>query len=467
MQGFEEENFSKKIDFKTWKEIYSYTKRVRKPLLVIIFTMIMLAIGDTVFPLFSKYAIDNYVVDNKLFELVTITVPVVNFTFTIQNIYLFTIIFSLVIIIQVIGLFVFIKCAGIVEGGIQHDIREAAYLRLQELSFSYYDRTPSGWIIARLISDSKRIGAVVAWVIIDFVWGIGVIIAMLVSMFILNEKLALLIIVMMPVIAVLGFYFQTKILNGHREVSKMHSNATASYSEGIAGAKTIKTLVNEHGSFEEFDKITRELRDKSIKVQIYSSVFVAVVLFIGTIGTAIVLNYGGNLVLENSIEVGTLAVFLSYVTLVFEPISHIAKVFAELQAAQASSERVISLVNQKLELQDKPEVIEKYGDFFNPKIENYEEFKGEIEFKNVTFKYKDGDKVLENFNLKVNAGEKIALVGETGGGKSTIINLISRFYEPTDGEILLDGLDYGKRSQGWLHSKLSYVLQSPHLFTLS
>ncbi len=465
MHGFEEEDFKKKFDLDTWKEIYKYTTNVRKTFIVVAFTMAILAVCDTVFPLFSKYAIDNFVVDKKLNDIVNITIPFTNTILEFKNITLFVAIFALTVTIQAIGVYTFIKCAGIIEGRVQLDMREAAFLKLQELPFSYYDRTPAGWIIARLSSDSKRIGAVIAWSLIDIVWGTAMIVAMLITMWSLNKDLAILIVVLMPLIAFIGVFFQRKILKGHRDVSKINSMATAGYSEGIAGAKTTKTLVREDGSIADFDKITLDLKNRSIKVQVFSAIFVSVVMFVGTVGTALVLDAGSKRVLEGSISVGTLAVFISYVTLVFEPIRNIAKVFSELQSAQASGERVISLINEEAELSDKPEVIEKYGTLLNPKTENYEKFEGEIEFKNVTFKYKDGDRVLKDFNLKVKAGEKIALVGETGGGKSTIINLISRFYEPSAGEILLDGIDYRERSQGWLHSQLSYVLQSPHLFS--
>ncbi len=464
MGEFQEKEFKKRIDMNTWKEIYKYTINVRKTFVLVTAMMIFLALGDTIFPMFSKYAIDNYVIGGNVERVIEITIPFTNSIIEVVDIYLFTIIFVVVMLLQCYFVFVFIKCAGIMEGRIQHDMKEAAFLKLQELPFSYYDKTPAGWIIARLTSDSKRIGSVIAWVLIDFVWSTAVIIAMLVAMFMLNVKLALVVTALMPFLSIIGYYFQVKILKGHREVSKINSKATAGYSEGIAGAKTTKTLVREEGSLQEFKKVTTELKVKSIRVQIFSTLFMAVVAFVGTVGTALVLNVGSVDVLGGNVTIGTLAVFLSYVTLIFEPIRNIARAFSEVQSAQASGERVISLINEELEIKDTPEVLEKYGDFFNPKVENYEDFVGDIEFKDVTFKYKDGDKVLQNFNLKINAGEKIALVGETGGGKSTIINLISRFYEPTEGEILFDGVDYRQRSQGWLHSKLSYVLQSPHLF---
>ncbi len=465
MDMFEEEEYKKKFDMSTWKGIFAYTKNCKQTLVIIFIAMALLALIDTVAPLFSRYAIDNYVVGDTFDNMIKISIPLVNINFEIKSIVLFTISYFALIISQCFIVWVFIKCAGIIESTIQRDMRKDAFYKLQELSFSYYDRTPAGWIIARLTSDTQKLGSMISWGIVDFVWGSAVIISMIVTMLMLNFKLGMYIIAIMPILAIIAYFFQIRILTGHRQVSKANSMTTAGISEGIAGAKTTKTLVREEGNLQEFTNLTSELKAKSIRVQVLSSIFLPIVTFMGVVGTSIVLTAGGNEVLKGAISLGTLSAFISYISLVFEPITQMARIFSEMQSAQSSGERILSLIAEKPEIMEKSEVHEKYGDFFNPKKENYEEFSGDIEFKNVTFKYKEGDRVLKNFNLKVKAGEKIALVGATGGGKSTIINLISRFYEPVEGEILFDGVDYRERSQSWLHSQLSYVLQSPHLFS--
>ncbi|MFV0518993.1 MAG: ABC transporter ATP-binding protein [Lachnospirales bacterium] len=465
MSNFEEEDFKKKIDISTWKGIFSYTKNCKKTVILILTTMVFVAIFDTIFPLFSTYAIDNYVTENNMNNIVTFNIPILNISFAVKSIVLFCFTYLMVILCQCMLIYVFIRCAGIIEATIQRDMRKDAFYKLQELSFSYYDRTPSGWIIARITSDTHKLGSMIAWGLVDFFWGVVVIIAMVIAMLMLNVKLGLWIMALMPIIAGIAYFFQIKILTGHRQVSKANSIVTAGISEGIAGAKTSKTLVREEGNLEEYKVLTQDLKAKSINVQIVSAIFLPIVTFMGVLGTAIVLKAGSNEVLAGAISLGTLSAFISYVALVFEPINQMARVFSEMQSAQSSGERILSLISEESDIKEKPEVLEKYGDFFNHKTQNYEDFNGEIEFKNVSFKYKEGDRVLKNFNLKVNAGQKIALVGATGGGKSTIINLISRFYEPVEGEILFDGVDYRDRSQSWLHSQLSYVLQSPHLFS--
>ncbi|MFV0440776.1 MAG: ABC transporter ATP-binding protein [Lachnospirales bacterium] len=465
MEDFKEKEFSKKIDFEVWKDIFSYTKNCKVTVVMCLVVMIALAMFDTLTPLFSKYAIDNYVVGGRPEEIIEFTIPLLNINFAMKSIYIFVGLYFSLIVVQSFIVYLFIKFAGIIEATIQRDLRQDAFTKLQELSFSYFDKTKAGWIIARLTNDAQKLGNLIAWSLVDIFWGSAIIVCIIIAMFMLNVKLALWSIALIPFIILAGVFFQMKILEGQRKVSRANSVVTAGYSEGIAGAKTSKTLVREDGNLSDFDVMTDRLRSRTIKVQIVNSFFVPIIIFTGIASTAMVLTVGGNSVVEGSVSLGTLSAFISYMMLISEPINQIAAKFSELQSAQASGERIISLIKEESDIVEKPEVTEKYGDFFNPKTENFNKYSGDIEFKDVTFKYKNGQTVLENFNLKINAGEKIALVGETGGGKSTIINLVSRFYEPVEGELLFDGIDYRERSQSWLHSQLSYVLQSPFLFS--
>jgi len=224
-------------------------------------------------------------------------------------------------------------------------------------------------------------------------------------------------------------------------------------------------LVREDENLNEFKQDADNMRNSAIRAVIFSSLFLPIVITMGSIGTGFALWFGGNEVMTKTLTYGTFVMFISYTIQFFDPVSQLAGTIAELQQAQASAERIISLIETEPDIWDRKDVIEKYGDLFNGKKENWEEMHGDIEFKNVCFSYKNGEKVLDNFNLKVKKGETIALVGETGSGKSTIVNLICRFYEPSSGEILIDGKDYRERSLLWLQSNIGYVLQSPHLFS--
>ncbi len=450
MARFKEKDYdsNKNIDLKLWKKIAQFLKPHKREVLILAVVMIMVGVVDAIFPLMTKYAIDEFVVVKDVSGLLS-----------------FSLFYFILIIVQSLNVWLLIAYAAKVETRLSYDIRKIGFKKLQELSFSFYDQKAVGWLMARMTSDVKRLGQVISWGIVDSVWGLAMMLTIMVIMFILNWKLALITLSVVPVLALLSLYFQKKILTAYRKVRKINSQITSSFNEGIMGAQTTKTLVREKENLKEFEEKTGEMREKSIKAAIFSALFLPLVLVLANIGTSLALWFGGRGVVLNTITYGTLVAFISYTVRFFEPISQLARVFAELQMAQASAERTISMIDTKAEIQDSKEIVEAYGDLFNPKQGNWPEIKGELIFKNVSFAYEEGEQVLKDFNLEVKAGEKIALVGETGSGKSTIINLACRFYEPKQGQILIDGVDYRKRSQLWLHSNIGYVLQTPHLFS--
>ena len=447
MNYLEEQEYTKRFDLGLWKQLLKYAKPYTRQLIILASIMIGTAVVDVIFPLLTRYAIDHFIMPGKLNGLVP-----------------YGIVYGVLIVIQSIITWLFIILAGKVEVWLVYDIRKAGFKRLQELSFSYYDKTPVGWMMARMTSDSERLGEAISWSLVDLAWGFAMMIGIMVVMLLMNWKLALITMVVVPLLAVISLFFQTRILGGYRQVRKINSKITGAFNEGIMGAKTTKTLVLEDRNLEEFQGLTGGMRSSSIRVAVFSSIFYPIVAALGGIGTALAIWYGGSGVMTNAISYGTLAAFVTYTIQFFEPIGQIARIFAELQSAQASAERVLSMIDTPLEIEDDRKIESKYGDAFHPMKENWEPIKGEVAFHDVSFSYKDGETVLKDFNLHVKAGETIALVGETGSGKSTIVNLICRFYEPTKGEILIDGVDYRERSQLWLQSNLGYVLQSPHLF---
>jgi len=448
MSIIEEQDYNKGFDLQLWKKLLRFAKPYKKSLCLIGAMMITLAIVDVAFPMMTKYAIDTFVVPKKLDGLKT-----------------FSLWYILLVVFQAIVVWVFISEAGKVDMGICYDIRKAGFQKLQELSFSYFDKTHIGWIMARMTSDTQRLGDTISWGIVDLVWGSAVMIAVSCVMLYMNWRLALIALAVVPILAVVSVYFQRKILKAFRRVRKTNSRITGAFNEGIMGAKTTKTLVREIHNLEEFSEITGEMYSSSVRAAIFSSMYLPVVITLGSIGTALALWRGGEGVVFGDLSYGTLVAFITFTIQFFEPVRELARIFAELQSAQASAERIISMIETEPDIKDKSEIIELYGDAFNPKKENWARIKGNISFKNVSFAYKGGEKVLDGFNLDVKAGETIALVGETGSGKSTIVNLACRFYEPTEGEILIDGVNYRKRSLLWLHSNLGYVLQTPHLFS--
>jgi ATP-binding cassette subfamily B protein len=443
-----EQEYSKSIDFGLWKDLFKYIKPYRNRIIALIVVMMGSGGIDVIFPLMNRYAIDNFIVTGRLDKL-----------------WVFAGIYAGLVALQAINVYFFIYFAGRIEMSLSYDIRKAGFKRLQELSFSYYDKTSVGWLMARMTSDVERLGATIAWSLVDLTWGGTAMVGGLIAMLYMNWKLALISLAVVPFLGVISIYFQKRILGSYRIVRRTNSRITGAFNEGIMGAKTTKTLVREEENLKEFKALTGEMHTSSVRAAVFSSIYFPIVIAMGSIGTALALWFGGRGVLLQTIGFGTLSAFISYVTQFFGPINELARIIAEFQNAQASAERVMAMINTEPDIVDRPEVIEKYGTEFEPRHDNWEEIKGDITFKEVSFSYKEGEEVLENFSLDVKRGESIALVGETGSGKSTIVNLLCRFYEPVEGLILIDGVDYRERSQLWLQSNIGYVLQSPHLFS--
>ena len=447
--SYDEQEYTKSFDIKIWKKVLPFLKPFRKVVWMVILLNLFCSAVDIALPLFQRYAIDNFIETGSLQGLPT-----------------FAVLYLVVIALQTASVIAFTRGNIRIEMQMGRDMKRACFVHLQTLSFSYYNVTPVGYILARVMNDTNRLAGLVAWNMVDMLWAFTYVAGVFVAMAILNWKLALIVMLIVPAIAILTVYFQNRILKWNRKVRKINSKITSAYNEGIMGAKTSKTLVIEEKNAEGFREVTQEMRTAGVKAARLSAIYLPLVLFFSSLATAIVLARGGKMVLDDLMMIGTLSAFSSYAVGIFEPIQQLARNIAEVISAQANIERVTGLLEQEPQIVDTPEVEEKYGDAFFPKKENWEELKGDIEFKDVSFRYPDGnEEVLKHFNLKVPAGTTVAIVGETGAGKSTLVNLACRFFEPTQGQILIDGKDYRERSQLWLHSNIGYVLQNPHLFS--
>lgn len=444
-----DEDEKRPFNAKVWLKLKPFFKPFKKYIVIILVFNLLCAVIDIFYPLYQTYAIDKFIAPGNTEGLPAFAVA-----------YLCTIVF------QVVSVMLFIRAAMNIEMGLGRDLKKAAFEHLQKLSFSYYNVTPVGYIMARVMSDTNRIGGLVAWGLMDILWSLTYVIGVFVAMFIINWKLALLVAVVMPFIALTTLYFQKRILNINRKIRKINSTMTGAFNEGITGARTSKTLVIEDKNSKDFGVITNDMFRHTIRSVSLNAIYIPIVLFFSSIATAFVIARGGNMVMEQIMEIGVLSAFVSWALNIFEPIQQIARIISDFISTQANIERVTELLETEPTITDTKAVIEKYGDTFNPKRENWEPITGDIEFRDVTFKYPDGDEyILQNFNLFIPAGTTVAIVGETGAGKSTLVNLACRFFEPTEGSILIDGVDYRERSQLWLHSNLGYVLQNPHLFS--
>ena len=439
-------NEKKSLPFFGVGKVLPFMKKYRRIVTTMIVCGLLSSGVDILLPQFQRYSLNHFIGEKTLD-----TLPV----FLI--IYVAAIVFA--------GVLNYISCSYAMrtEVSVHRDLRNAAFNHLQTLSFSYFNQNSVGYIHARVISDTARIGSLVSWSLMDSVWHISYLVGAIVVMLIVNARLALLVLTILPLIVLLFSVFQSRLIRVNREVRELNSKITSDFNEGITGAKTIKTLVIEDKMAHDFVEDTSAMRKKSVHVAHLRGAFAATMNLASSMALAIVLWRGGYIAAS---EVGTFSMFMSYAQGMMEPVRWIIDAISDLITTQVNIERLTRLLETRSDVQDTPEVIEKYGDSFDPKCENWETIKGDIEFSDVSFKYPDGDEyVLEHFNLKIPFGSNIAIVGETGAGKSTLVNLVCRFFEPTSGRVLIDGRDARERSQLWLHSAIGYVLQTPHLFS--
>lgn len=429
--------------------VLPYLKEHKKIFVWMIITTALASVIDSVYPLFNQYALNHFIARH-----------------TLDTIVIFTLGYIVMIIAQCLLNFVSCFFCGKIEMNINKDLRNASFNHLQELSFAYFNQNNVGYIHARVMSDTGRIGEMVSWILMDTLYQVTYLIFVFVNMFLIEPRLAFLLALVVPAGVLISMFFQKHLVVLNRKVREMNSTITGDFNEGITGAKSIKTMVIEDRINEDFDEDTSKMEEISITTRRYRALFISLVSLMSSVALALVLWKGGSLTLQKVILIGTLSVFMSYAINMLEPVQNIIGNISVLISTQVNIERLTNLLNEKSDVADSEEVIEKYGDTFHPKKENWEPLHGDVEFKDVSFRYPDGEEmVLENFNLVVPQGTNVAIVGETGAGKSTLVNLVCRFFEPTKGQVLIDGRDARERSQLWLHSNIGYVLQTPHLFS--
>lgn len=449
MPAFDEQEYGQAFRWSVWKKLFPFLRPYRSTFVWLIFFNALCAVIDVVIPLFQKYAIANFIEKN-----------------TLQGLIPYALAYLAVVAMQVASVVIFSRGSIQLNMRLGQDLRRSLFHHLQTLSLSFYNVTPVGYLLSRVMSDTNKISDTIAWNFTDILWELCYVFGAFFAMLLLNWKLAIIVILIVPIMAVLTWYFQNKILHWNRKVRKLNSRITGAFNEGISGARTSKTMVLEEQMTDSFRDLTGQMRHAGVKAARLNAVYIPLVLFVSTAAVSIVLLRGGQMNLQQALELSTLSAFASYAVSIFEPIQMTASNIADFISLQASIERVTGLLEQQPMIQDTPEVEEKYGDAFHPKKENWEPLYGEIEFRDVTFRYPDGgENVLEHFSLRIPQGTNVAIVGETGAGKSTLVNLACRFFEPTEGQILIDGVDYRQRSQLWLHSNIGYVLQNPLLFS--
>ena len=442
----EQKEEQKSLPFFGIPRLFPYLKKYRKILTAMVICGLLATGVDILMPVLQRYALNHFIAEKTLDTLpwyILIYVALIIFASCVN----------------------FVSCNGAMktEVSVNRDLRKEAFDHLQTLSFSYFNQNSVGWIHSRVMSDTSRIGSLVSWSLMDAVWHTSYLVGSLAVMLFINAKLALQVMVILPLIVVLFSLFQKKLIFANRKIRELNSRITGDFNEGITGAKTVKTLVAEEKMAGDFVRDTDEMKQTSIRAARLRGAFSVTMHLASSLALAIVLWQGGYIAAS---EVGTFSMFMSYAQGMMEPVRWMVDAISDFITTQVNIERLTRLLNTKSDVSDTQEVIALYGDAFQPKKENWEEIRGDIEFDDVSFRYPDGDEyVLEHFSLKIPFGSNIAIVGETGAGKSTLVNLVCRFFEPTEGRVLIDGRDARERSQLWLHSAIGYVLQTPHLFS--
>ena len=442
----EKKTETKHLKFFGIPKILPFLTKVRGQILMMVILAVISSLVDITIPQFQRYALDTFVGKG-----------------TMETILPFVIAYVAILLFAALINYISCSQATIVEMKVNRELRQTGFKHLQTLSFSYFNQNSVGYIHARLMSDTGRIGGLVSWWLIDCTWRVAYLAGAIFVMIRMNARLAMMVLTTVPLLVLLFSFFQKKLIKVNREVREVNSRITGNFNEGIMGAKTIKSLAIEEKMEQRFQEETGTMRSKSIQASRLRGLFAGTMNFASSVALAIVLWQGGYIALE---EIGTFSVFMSYAQGMMEPLRWLVDIVSDLITTQVNIERFTNLLSVQSDVIDTPEVVEKYGDCFQPKKENWEPIKGDIEFRDVTFQYPDGEEtVLENFSLNIPFGTHLAIVGETGAGKSTLVNLVCRFYEPTQGQLLIDGRDARERSQLWLHSAIGYVLQTPHLFS--
>ncbi len=452
----EEEHRSQSLDLALWRKLWGYARRYRRDVAGLCVFAVITALVDVSFPLVTRAVVDEVAAKRGDARLLP-----------------YALAFGALTCVFAGSVASFIRLAGKVRTHVACDIRRDGFDNLQALSFSYFDRRPVGWLMARMTSDVERLANILAWGVLDLFWGLTLMSGIAVLMVSLDARLALVVLTVVPPLALLSVFFKRRILVSARVVRKTNSRITASYNEAAVGVRTAKAFGREPADLASFSDLAGTLEAASRRNQVLSALYLPLVMTLGSLATGLALAWGGVDAGLGRVSLGTLIAFLTWSRHFFDPVQEMAHWFAEMQMAQASAERILGLIAEVPAIKDSPLtsfVVGARRKRGAPARDGAAEDGhpadfGRLSFERVGFAYPGGERVLAGFDLELRPGETVALVGPTGGGKSTIAALACRFYEPTEGRILLDGIDYTQRGLSWYRSHLGIVLQSPHLFS--
>ena len=430
-------NKKKIVDINVFKDLIKFYKIEYKKLYMLMFVVVISGILQAVVPLSIKLLTDDFITKQNLKG------------FIIAGIGFFSL-----VIISTLAIYSFYVFGGKLEYQVSKEIRKSVFERIEKFSLTNIKKYETGELISRLTSDVQKLSEVFSWGVIDACHSIIVLLISISIMLYLSYTLTLMLFLILPAIYIVTVIFQKNILKFQRKVRDYNSKIIRSYTESLSYIKTIKALGIEDKKKKEFKAYNEKYRKYNLLSILISAIFVPTVMFVASIGVGFAFNFSSISVMRNVMTYGAFLSFLTYSFQIFEPFKMLAQIFTDLKSAQASAERVFQILYEEDEILE-----EKESDL---------DFEGNIKFENVSFHYFDDDKlILKDFNFEIKNGESVAFIGSTGSGKSTIVNLICKFYNPTSGDIYLDGINYRNIDKTCLYNNLGYVLQQPQLFSIS
>jgi ATP-binding cassette subfamily B protein len=431
----EDEKLEEKISFDILKRLFKYLKPFKKEIFVVLFFIFVVMAVDLLNPYFMKIAIDRFIKNRDKNGLILVG--------------------FLIVILNLISMFsakMRTKKMAKVTHGVLLNIRQDLYNHIQKLSFSFFDERPVGKILARIIGDVNSLTNLFNMSITNLIPDTATIIATLVIMFYLNTKLALYAMSTLPLLFIVLFSIQTISRKRWQIVRKKNSTLNAFTHENFSGIRVVKYFTAEKYRGNIFSELAWDVRQAFVRAVRINDLFWPMVEFSWGLGTVITFYFGVKMINSGDITVGLLIAFANYISMFWRPIMNLSNLYNNLVIGMASAERIFEIMDIEPNVKEEEDAVDI-------------DIKGEIEFKNVSFSYDGIRKVLENVSFKIKPGEKVALVGHTGAGKSTIVNLLCRFYDPQEGEILIDGINIKKIKLESLRRQIAIMFQDTFLFS--
>jgi len=433
-----EEQLDKGYDPKVARGLMQFLKPYSARFLFALLLMVLVTSAAVSGPYFVKLAIDDGITANDPIAL--------------RNIVLTYLVVS---VLQLSLNYWRIRIMSRVGQHVLFDVRTAMFAHLQKLSLSFYNRYSVGRVITRVINDVGTLREFITWAVLAIVRNVLGIIGTLVAMLALNFKLSLLTFAVLPVMVLATILFRQAARKNYRRVRAAVSWGNSVLAENVNGVRVVQAFSRQQRNYDTFSSyVNRYFLETSLDAVWVASLFTPVIDVLGALATALVVYIGGTAVLGESISAGVLIAFVLYIDRFFEPIRDLSRRFDTLQSTMAGGERILELLNTPVEVRDEE----------NAQV--MPAITGAVRFENVSFHYSDDPAlVLDQVQLDINPGETVALVGETGAGKTTIVKLLARFHDPTDGCVLIDGVDLRTVTQASLRAQMGMVLQDPFLFS--